>query len=99
MENTLIQIRESRKRIALAWIEMNQSSSIADSSGNAGQESGTDDVQGEGIQSNENRWTPNKKESAIMQGTSTQARLDGGFISFHNTSAIDFKLNAILSDR
>ena len=99
VENTLTQIRESRKRIALAGIEINQSGSIADNSGNAGRESGANDVKGVDIRSSNYHWTPSEEESAIVQDTPVQARLDGGGISLHNNNSIDLKLNTISSDR
>ena len=100
IEETLSQIRESRKRIALAGIEMNQSSSsIADGSGNPGQESGTSDVQGVITQDDNSTWTPNKQNSAAMQDMSMQTQLDGDSILPNNANGIDLNLNNISSDR
>ena len=100
IEETLSQIRESRKRIALAGIEMNQSSSsIADGSGNPGQESGTSDVQGVITQGDNSTWIPNKQNSAAMQDMSMQTQLDGDSILPNNANGIDLNLNNISSDR
>ena len=101
MEETLNQIREGRKRIALAGIEMNRnSSSIADSSGNPGQESGTGDTQGVTTQGDNSIWTPNKQNSATREGISmsTPAQLDRDPILPNHTNDIDLKLNNISSD-
>ena len=101
IEETLSQIGEGRKRIALAGIEMNRnSSSIADSSGNPGQESRTGDTQGVATQGNNSIWTPNKQNSAAREdiSMSTPAQLDRGPILSNNINDIDLKLNNMSSD-
>ena len=79
---------------------MNQSSSsIADGSGNPGQESGTSDVQGVITQGDNSTWIPNKQNSAAMQDMSMQTQLDGDSILPNNANGIDLNLNNIPSDR
>ena len=102
IEETLNRIREGRRRIALAGIEMNQSvSSVADGSGNPSQESVTGDVQGIVTQLDNNLWKPNKQNFAVTQDTPTSipTQLDRDFIFPKDTNSIDLKLSNISSER
>ena len=101
IEETLNRIREGRRRIALAGIEMNQSgSSVADGSGNPSQESVTGEVQGIVTQSN-NLWKPNKRNFDATPGTPTSipTQLDRDFSFPKDTNNFDLKLNTISSER
>ncbi|MBB17511.1 hypothetical protein CMK22_19775 [Candidatus Poribacteria bacterium] len=102
IEETLNRIREGRRRIALAGIEMNQSgSSVADGSGHPSQKSVTGDTQGIVTQSDNNRWKPNKQNFDATQDTPTSipTQLDRDFIFPKDTNNVDLKLNTISSDR